>query len=86
MMDEGGGSLISPDGVALSRIVDVSASDISPCTIKSRSFLLAPAHPGRPGKRAVKRLCVCVCVCVCLDYSTHANVIDSTAYGTRGYS
>jgi len=29
---------------------------IFPCTIKSRSSLLAPAHPGRPGKRAVKRL------------------------------
>jgi len=27
---------------------------ISPCTIKSRSSLLAPAHPGGPGKRAVK--------------------------------
>jgi len=26
------------------------------CTIKSRSSLLAPAHPGCPGKRAVKRL------------------------------
>ena len=25
-------------------------------TIKSRSSLLAPAHPGGPGKRAVKRL------------------------------
>ena len=29
---------------------------ISPCTINSRSSLLAPAHPGSPGKRAVKRL------------------------------
>ena len=29
---------------------------ISPCTIKSRSSLLAPAHMGGPGKRAVKRL------------------------------
>ena len=29
---------------------------ISSCTIKSRSSLLAPAHPGGPGKRAVKRL------------------------------
>jgi len=37
---------------------------IFPCTIKSRSSLLAPAHPGGPRKRAVKRLCVCVCVCV----------------------
>jgi len=26
------------------------------CTIKSRSSLLAPAHPGGPGERAVKRL------------------------------
>jgi len=25
---------------------------------------LVPAHPGSPGQRAVKRVCVCVCVCV----------------------
>jgi len=31
---------------------------IFPCTIKSRSSLLAPAHPGGPRKRAIKRLCV----------------------------
>ena len=29
---------------------------IFPCTMKSRSSLLALAHPGGPGKRAVKRL------------------------------
>jgi len=28
---------------------------VFPCTVKSRSSLLAPAHPGDPGKRAVKR-------------------------------
>jgi len=27
-----------------------------PCTTKSGRSLLAPAHPGGPGKRAVKRL------------------------------
>jgi len=27
---------------------------------------LVLAHPGSPGQRAVKRVCVCVCVCVCL--------------------
>jgi len=54
-------SLISPDGVAPIRIVSAFASVIFPCTIKSRRrFLLAPAHPGGPGKRAVKRLCGCV--------------------------
>jgi len=33
MGDDGDGSLISPDGVAPSRMVSMSASDISPCTI-----------------------------------------------------
>jgi len=32
---------------------------------------LVPAHPGSPGKRAVKRVCACVCVraCVCVCVS-----------------
>jgi len=50
------GTGYSPDGVALSRMVGVPASVIFSCTIKSRNSLLAPAHPGGPGKRAVKRL------------------------------
>jgi len=25
---------------------------------------LVPAHPGSPGKRAVKRVCVCVCLSI----------------------
>ena len=29
---------------------------IFPCTVKSRRYLLAPAHPGGPGKRAIKWL------------------------------
>ena len=44
---------------------------------------LVPAHPGSPGKRAVKRVCVCVCmracvcvppvcVCVCVRKQHHA--------------
>ena len=38
---------------------------IFPSTIKSRSSLLAPAHPGGPGNRAVKRLwCISVGACV----------------------
>jgi len=55
-------ALITLDGVAPSRMVGMSASVILPCTIKSRGrFLLAPAYPGSPWKRVVKRLCVCVC-------------------------
>jgi len=25
---------------------------------------LVPPHPGSPGQRAIKRVCVCVCVCI----------------------
>jgi len=47
----GGGLLISPDGVAPSQMVSVSASVIFPCTVESRRrFLPAPVHPGRPRK------------------------------------
>jgi len=64
-------ALVSPDGMAPSRMVSVSASInlplhhevqlISPCTIKSRSSLLAPSHPGGPGKGAGKRLWYRLC-------------------------
>jgi len=49
-------ALVSLDGVAPSWMVDVSASVIFPCTVKSRNPFLAPADPGGTRKRAVKRL------------------------------
>jgi len=59
--NEGGGLLISRDGVAPSRIVGVSASNISTCTIKSRRrFLLAPAHPDSHRKKVRQQLFVFV--------------------------
>jgi len=61
MGDGRGGLLISPDRVVPSCTVSMTASDISPYTIKSRRrFLLARAYLGSPGKRAAKRLCVCI--------------------------
>jgi len=49
--DDGGGSLISPDGVAPGQMVGVSASVIFPCSKKSITrFLLAPAHQDSPRK------------------------------------
>ena len=48
--------LVSPDGVAPSRMVGVSASVNLPLHHKVRSSLLAPADPGGAGKRAPKRL------------------------------
>ena len=32
---------------------------------------LVPAHPGIPGQRAAKQVCVCVCVCVCVPTFLH---------------
>jgi len=51
-------ALISPDGVAPSQMVGVSASCYVPLHYKSPKevFLLAPGHPGGPGKMAVKWL------------------------------
>jgi len=49
-------ALVSLDGVAPAGCSVCLPLLISPCTIKSRSSLLATAHPGGPGKRAVKRL------------------------------
>jgi len=49
-------ALVNPDGVAPIRMVGVSASVNLPLRHKSRSSLLALAHPGGPRKRAVKRL------------------------------
>ena len=36
---------------------------------------LAPAHPGSPGQRAVKRMCVCVCVCYFRRYPVSLKTI-----------
>jgi len=55
-------------------LVSVSASVNLPLHKKSRSSLLAPAHPGGPGERAVKRLwcggqaarmSINICICIC---------------------
>jgi len=35
---------------------------------------LVPAHPGSPGQRAVKRLCVCVCVILSVR-SSYNNIL-----------
>jgi len=58
------------------------------------TFLL-PAHPGSPGQRAVKRVCVCVCVlynteravkrvCVCVLYNTVRGAFKVGSWYTVG--
>jgi len=48
---------------------DLHMAQLMPLTLTVSCFskiqigftFLVPAHPGSPGKRAVKRVCVCVC-------------------------
>jgi len=58
--------------ICLERGADLHMAQLMPLPLIVSCFgkiqigfiFLVPAHPGSPGKRAVKRVCVCVCVCV----------------------
>ena len=66
---------------------DLHMSQLMPLTLTVSCFskiqigftFPVPAHPGSPGKRAIKCVCVCVCVCVraCVRawtfFETHLN-------------
>jgi len=63
--------------ICLERDADLHMAQLMPLPLTVSCFIkiqigftfLVPAHPGSPGKRAVKRVCVCVCVCVFLYQS-----------------
>jgi len=68
--------------VSLERSADLRTAQLMPLPLTVSGFskiqigftFLVPAHPGSPGQRAVKRLCVCVCARV------HACVRVSISY------
>ena len=55
--------------ICLERVVDLHTAQLMPLPLTVSCFskiqigftFLVPAHPGSPGQRAVKRVCVCVC-------------------------
>ena len=70
--------------ICLERGADLHTAQLMPLPLTVSCFskiqigftFLVPAHPGSPGQRAVKRVCVCACVracvCVCvLETSLH---------------
>jgi len=65
--------------ICLERGADLHMAQLMPLPLTVSCFskiqigfaFLVPAHPGSPGKRAVKRVCVCVCVCVLTYYLSH---------------
>jgi len=56
--------------ICLERGADLHIAQLMPLPLTVSCFskitisfaFLVPAHPGSPGQRAVKRVCVCVCV------------------------
>ena len=62
--------------VCLKRVVDLHMAQLMPLPLTVSCFskiqigfhFLVLAHPGSPGKRAVKRVCVCVCVSFLLGH------------------
>ena len=62
--------------VCLKRGADLHVAQLMPMPLTVSCFskiqigftFLVPAHPGSPGKRAVKRVCVCVCVLLAVVY------------------
>ena len=56
--------------ICLERGADLHMAQLMPLQLTASCFskiqigfsFLVPAHPGSPGKRAIKRVCVCVCV------------------------
>jgi len=60
--------------ICLQRGADLHMAQLMPLPLTVSCFskiqigftFLVPAHPGSPGQRAVKRVCVCVRACVCV--------------------
>ena len=72
--------------ICLERGADLHTAQLMPLPLTVSCFrkiqigvtFLVPAHPGNPGKRAVKRVCVCVCIVVS-EISIYLSIHVSTA-------
>ena len=70
--------------IYLERGADLPVAQLMPLPLTVSCFskiqigftFLVPAHPGRPGQRAVKRVCVCVCVCVSASAPAPAHLLS----------
>ena len=71
--------------ICLERGADLHIAQLMPLSLTVSCFskihigftVLVLAHPGSPGQRAAKRVCVCVCVCV---LPVHSEVKGELAY------
>ena len=74
--------------ICLERDADLHMAQLMPLPLTVSWFskiqtgftFLVPVHPGSPGKRVAKRVCVCVCVCIgqlVTHTHTHHNLLRS---------
>ena len=64
--------------ICLQRSADLHTAQLMPLPLAVSCFskiqigftFLVPAHPGSPGQKAIKLVCVCVCVCKIDAYET----------------
>jgi len=79
--------------ICLERDADLHMAQLMPLPFTVSCFskiqigftFLVPAHPGSPGKRAVKRVCVCVHTRIVVVYSKfHQN--QFRGFGASGWS
>jgi len=70
--------------ICLERDADLHVAQLMPLPLTVSRFskiqigltFLVSAHPGSPGKRAVKRACVCVCVLYNFFYNKNVNRLN----------
>ena len=73
--------------ICLERGADLHMSQLMPLTVSCFSEIqigftfLVPAHPGSPGKGAVKRVCVCACWLICCGKCVRLERMDGMVVG-----
>ena len=84
----------------LERDADLHMAQLMPLLLTVSCFreiqigftFLVPAHPGSPGQRAVKQVCVCVCACVracvhaCVCFRTMQNYRSTVSWSNNAFT
>ena len=73
--------------ICLERDADLHMAQLMPVPLTVPCFskiqigftFLVPAHPGSPGQRDVKRVCVCACLRPAMEYISTDLSVDSTS-------
>jgi len=76
--------------IYLERGADLHMAQLMPLPLTVSCFsriqigftFLVLAHPGSPGKRAIKRVCVFACACACVCVCVYSHSAESIEFAT----